>query len=160
MDGVTVVAGLVVVLGFVGIILPALPGLLLILAGIAIWAVPQNDAAAWSTLVICVIITGFGMVLQYTIPGRRMAERGVPGFSILCGAVLGFIGFFVIPVVGLFLGFVAGVLGAELARLGSIQLAWPSTKHALAAVGWSILIEFAAGLIMTAVWIGVMIFAY
>ena len=60
---------------------------------------------------------------------------------------------------GIIVGFVAGVWLAEYARLGSAQLAWPSTRAALSAVGWSILIEFAAGKLMLATWAGVMVFA-
>nr|WP_246210013.1 DUF456 domain-containing protein [Nocardioides piscis] len=61
-------------------------------------------------------------------------------------------GFFVIPVVGLFIGFVLGVYAAEHRRLGSAA-AWPATKHALKAVGLSILIELAAAMLAVATWI-------
>jgi len=63
-----------------------------------------------------------------------------------------------VPVVGLVLGFVLGVYLAERARLGR-DGAWPSTRTALGAVGWSILIELAAGLLATAVWVGALVFA-
>ena len=53
---------------------------------------------------------------------------------------LGVVGFFVIPVVGLFVGFVLGIYLAERRRVGQAD-AWPSTKAALRAVGLSILIE-------------------
>ncbi len=62
------------------------------------------------------------------------------------------VGFFVIPVVGLFLGFVVGVYGAEEERLGP-QAAWPSTKLAVRAVGLSILIELAGALLAAATWL-------
>jgi hypothetical protein len=62
------------------------------------------------------------------------------------------VSFFVIPVVGLFIGFVLGVYLAEHHRLGG-KAAWPSTRHALKAVGVSILIELAAGLVATFVWV-------
>ena len=45
-------------------------------------------------------------------------------------AVLLIAGFFVVPVVGLFVGFVLGVYVAERQRVGGEQ-AWPSTKAAL-----------------------------
>ncbi len=159
MDGLTVLAGAIIALGFIGIFLPALPGLLMILAGILVWAVGEQQRAAWVVFGITALMAVIGLILQYVIPGRRMADQGVPGFSIFCGAVLGFIGFFVIPVAGLVLGFIAGVFVAELVRLGSSSLAWPSTKLALAAAGWSILIEFVTGMIMTVTWIGAMAFA-
>jgi hypothetical protein len=62
------------------------------------------------------------------------------------------VGFFVIPVVGLVVGFVAGIYLSELARLGSAA-AWPATKAALRAVGLAVLIELAAGLVATAVFV-------
>ncbi len=54
--------------------------------------------------------------------------------------------------VGLFIGFVVGVYAAERRRVGPD--AWPSTKHALKAVGLSILIELVAAVAATVVWIG------
>jgi uncharacterized protein YqgC (DUF456 family) len=155
----TLLAAMVILTGFVGVVFPALPGLPLIWAGVALWAVGTHTTAAWICLGICAVIAAAGMVAQYVLPGRRMAERGVPRTTLLVGALLGVIGFFLIPVVGLLVGFVAGVFLTELARLGSTARAWPSTKHALAAVGWSMLIEFLAGLLVTAVWVGTLVLA-
>jgi len=77
---------------------------------------------------------------------------GVPASTQWIGVGLGVIGFFVVPVVGLFLGFVLGVYLAELRRLGSRE-AWPSTLHSLRAVGLSIVIELLAALGATVVWV-------
>jgi uncharacterized protein YqgC (DUF456 family) len=68
------------------------------------------------------------------------------------GAALGVVGFFVIPVVGLVIGFVAGVYVAELRRLGR-ERAGRSTALALRAVGLSVLIELAAGLLAAMAWV-------
>ena len=154
----TLVAGLLVAIGIVGIVLPVLPGLVLVLAGIAVWAVPRGDAVGWTALGVAAAIVVLGSVAKYLVPGRRMRESGVPGRTIAVGAVLGVVGFFVVPVVGLFLGFVLGVYLAELARVGG-DLAWPSTREALSAVGWSIVIELATGLLAAAVWIGALVLA-
>jgi uncharacterized protein len=148
-----VVAGVLVAAGLIGTVLTVLPGLVLVVAGIAVWAVPRNDVVGWTVLAAAVGVALLGSVAKYLLPGRALKAAGVPGRSLLAGAVLGIIGFFVIPVIGLFLGFVLGVYLAELLRLREHALAWPSTTHALRAVGWSILIELAAGLLATAVWI-------
>jgi uncharacterized protein YqgC (DUF456 family) len=153
----TVIAALLVIAGLVGIILPVVPGLLLVLAGIAVWAVPRGDAVGWTVLGVATAIIVLGSIAQYLLPGRRLKASGVPNRTIAAGVVLGIIGFFVVPVVGLFLGFVLGVYLAELARLRRHEAAWPSTRRALAAVGWSILIELATGLIAVAVWIGAIV---
>ena len=149
----SLVAGLLIVVGLVGVVSQVLPGLIVVLAGVAVWAVPRGDALGWWILGIAAALLVLGTVVKYLVPGKQLKDAGVPGRSLLLGAVLGIIGFFVIPVIGLFLGFVLGVYLAELARLGSSAAAWSSTRHALRAVGWSIVIELAAGLLMTAAWI-------
>jgi uncharacterized protein YqgC (DUF456 family) len=50
----------------------------------------------------------------------------------------------VIPVVGLLLGFVAGVWIAEWVRHGALAAAWPSTRAALLGAGLSVLVELTA----------------
>lgn len=150
----TLVAAVLVVVGIAGIVVPVLPGLTLIVAGIAVWAVPRGDALGWWVLGIAVAVVVLGSVAKYLLPGQRLRDSGVPGRTVAAGAVLGVVGFFVVPVVGLFLGFVLGVYAAERARLGGHEVAWPSTRGALAAVGWSIVIELLTGLLATGVWIG------
>jgi uncharacterized protein YqgC (DUF456 family) len=107
----------------------------------------------WWVLGIAAALLVLGTVAKYLLPGRALKDAGVPNRTLLAGGVLGVVGFFVVPVVGLFLGFVLGVYLAELARSKDRRTAWPSTRHALRAVGWSIVIELAAGLLMAAAWI-------
>ena len=152
----TLLAGLLIAVGLVGVVVPALPGLLLVVAGIGLWAVPRGDAVGWTVLGVAVAVVAVGTIAKYLLPGARMRAAGVPGRTLVAGGVLGVVGFFVVPVVGLVLGFVAGVYLVELSRLGRAG-AWPSTRTALAAVGWSILIELAAGLLATAVWVGALV---
>jgi len=76
----------------------------------------------------------------------------VPGRTLWAGAALGVVGFFVIPVVGLVIGFVLGVHLAERARVGGRE-AGASTVAALRAVGLSIAIEMLAGLLAAATWV-------
>jgi uncharacterized protein YqgC (DUF456 family) len=154
----TALAGLLVAVGIVGILLPVLPGLILVLAGIAVWAVPRGDQLGWTVLGIAAAIIVIGSVAKYLLPGRRMKESGVPTRSVVAGAALGIVGFFVIPVVGLFIGFPLGVYLSELARLHDSSKAWPSTRKALGAVAFSLLLELATGLLAAGVWIGALIF--
>ena len=154
----TVVAALLVAVGLVGVVVPVLPGLVLVLAGIGLWAVARGDAVGWTVLGVAAALVALGTVLKYLLPGARMRAAGVPGRTLVAGGVLGVVGFFVVPVVGLVLGFVLGVYLAERARLGRAG-AWPSTRTALGAVGASLLIELAAGLLATAVWVGALVLA-
>jgi uncharacterized membrane protein len=93
-----------------------------------------------------------GQVVKYVVPGRGLRSSGVPGRTIVLGALLGIVGFFVVPVIGLVLGFVLGVYLAELRRVGR-DMAWPSTVSAVKAVGLSLLVELVAGLLAAATWL-------
>lgn len=143
---VDLLAALAIAVGLAGIIAPVLPGSLLILAALLVWAIAVGESTAWVVVGIAVAVLVLGQVVKYVVPGRRMKASGVPNATLLVGAVLGIVGFFVIPVVGLPLGFVLGVYAAEHRRVGA-QLARGTTVAALRAVGLSILIELAAGLV-------------
>ena len=134
-------------------LVPVLPGLLLVLAGILVWALERQDATGWTVLAVATALVVTGSVVKYLLPGRRLRERGVPWSTLALGGLLGVVGFFVIPLLGLPLGFVLGVYLAERSRLQTHEAAWPSTVGALKAVGWSIAIELAAGLLAAAVWL-------
>ena len=65
---------------------------------------------------------------------------------------MGIVGFFVVPVVGLPLGFVLGVFVAELVRLRERGPAWASTVEAMKGTGLAVLISFTAAVIATSLW--------
>ena len=92
-------------------------------------------------------------LIKYMWPMRRMREADVGTRSLLVGAVLGIIGFFVIPVLGLVIGFVLGVYLAELANRRDQRVAWTSTVHALKGVALSVGVELAGALLATVAWV-------
>lgn len=151
--GGEIVVGLVIALGLLGVLVPVLPGLILVWGAIGVWALVESDGTGWAVLAVASLIFVGGTVVKYVVPGRRLRRAGVPWRSTVAGGVLGVIGFFVIPVVGLVLGFVLGVFLAEWARLGQHQGALRSTREALLAAGWSMAIELTAGVVMALVWL-------
>ena len=146
-----VVVAITIAIGLVGILVPVLPGTLLILAAILVWAAQVGGATAWLVAATAVALLAVGTVVKYVVPGRRLKVSGIPASTQWVGALGAVVGFFVVPVVGLFLGFVVGVYAAEHRRLGA-RLAWPSTRAALGAVGLALLIELAAGVLAASVW--------
>ena len=147
-----VLVGLVILVGLVGIVVPVLPGLLLIVAAIAVWALVTATGPAWAIAIGAIVVGAGSQVLKYTIPGRRLRDQGVPRSTLYAAGLLAIVGFFVIPVVGGIIGFVLGTYLAEYRRLGS-EAAWPATKRSLAAVGLAIGIELVAGLSIAAAWL-------
>ncbi len=150
MNPIVLGSGVLVVVGLFGIIVPVLPGTVLVGAGILIWAIAEGGAEAWATFAVAALCLGIGVVVKYVVPGRRL-KAAVPTSTLVVGGVAAVIGFFVIPVVGLPLGFVAGVYVAELLRVGGTA-ARGTTGHALRAVGLSLMIELAFGMLAALTW--------
>lgn len=144
--------GLAVLVGLVGIVVPVLPGSVLILGAVLVWTIDEGSGAGWMVFAAVTTLLVLGGVVKYAVPGRRLRTAGVPSRTLWTGAGVGLVGFFVVPVLGLVLGFVAGVYLAEAQRVGRDR-AWPSTRHALLAVGLSVLIELTAGVLAATVWL-------
>jgi uncharacterized protein YqgC (DUF456 family) len=152
MSGVEVLVALAIAVGIVGVVIPVLPGSLLVLGAILVWTINLGTGTYWAVFVVAAACIALGTIVKYAVPGRRLKEVGIPSSTLALGGVLGVVGFFVIPVVGLLVGFVLGVYLAELNRVGRAA-AWPATTHALKAVGLSMLIELVACLLAAAVWV-------
>ncbi|WKU04689.1 DUF456 domain-containing protein [Micromonospora sp. HUAS LYJ1] len=156
---VSVIAAIAIVAGLAGVVVPGLPALPLCWGGVLLWAVFGGAGPGrWAVLAAATVVAAGGVVIKYAWPGRNLKRTGVPTSSLLVGGLLGLVGFFVIPVIGLVIGFVGGVWGAERLRLGSNQLAWPATVQALKAAGLSMLVEFLAGLVIAALWVAGLLF--
>jgi len=151
MTATVFVSGVLVVVGLFGIVVPVIPGTLLVALGVFVWASEQGTAESWSTFGVAAVFLVVGAVVKYVVPGRRL-KAAVPFRTLVVGGLGAVVGFFLIPVVGALAGFPLGIYVAERVRVGA-DGAWPSTKAALHAIGISILIELIAALAATAVWL-------
>jgi uncharacterized protein len=149
----TVVVGLAIAAGIAGVVVPVVPGVLLVWGAIAVWALAVGSTTGWAVLAVATVLTGGAQVVKLLVPGRRLRDAGVPRRSIIAGLALGGVGFFVVPVVGFFLGFPLGVYLEERRRLAHHASAWDSTRHALRAIGLSILIELSAAVLAAGAWL-------
>ena len=151
---VDIIAGVFIVLGIAGVVVPSVPGVVLSWVGVLIWALfTDGGTAKWAVFGIVSFLAAVGLFIKYAVPHKKMRNAGVPLRSIVFGIVLGIIGFFVVPIIGLILGFVLGVFLAEWVRLAQPKLAWPSTKSALKAVGLALIIELFFALTIGFTWV-------
>jgi uncharacterized protein YqgC (DUF456 family) len=151
--GGLVLVAVAIAIGLMGILVPLLPGTLLVWAAIAVWAFAVGTTAAWVVLGVVTAILGAGILVKYLWPAKRMKAADVSNRTLAAGAILGIIGFFVIPVAGLVIGFVLGVYLSEYAQRRDQRRAWASTKHAVKGVALSVGLELAAALLATATWV-------
>jgi len=146
-----VVVGIAIAVGLIGILVPVLPGSALILVAVLLWALELGSTTGWAVFAVAAAFLVVGTVVKYVVPGRQLKDAGIPASTQWTGVALAVPGFFVIPVVGAFVGFVAGVYLAERRRLG--PGAGASTRSALRAVGVSVLIELTAAILAASAWV-------
>ncbi|MDL9945312.1 DUF456 domain-containing protein [Gordonia sp. ABSL11-1] len=150
--GGELLVGAVILVGLLGIVFPVLPGGLLVMAAIGVWAALVGGWA-WAIFAAAALVIVLGEVIKYFVAGRSLRSDGIPNITIAAGGILGIVGFFVIPVIGLFIGFVVGAMLAELIRTRSVRAAWQGTMSASKAAVITMGIELFAALVGTAIWL-------
>lgn len=145
---------LAILVGIIGIVVPVLPGVLLVIGALLMWAVLTGGTTAWVAFGFMAAIIAVGQLLKYLLPHRSMSAAGVPSRSLVIGGVSAIIGFLLAQILGLVLGFVGGVFLAEHLRLQDWEAARTSAWAAMKATGFSILIELASVLLAATLWAG------
>ncbi|NNC79715.1 MAG: DUF456 domain-containing protein [Acidimicrobiales bacterium] len=149
----TLVVGLALVIGLFGVLIPILPGLGLMM----VVALLYGFAVGWSTtgIVVMVIIAMLfiaSVIVGLLLPKRAAAEAGATTWSIVVAAVGGIIGFFVIPVIGVVVGALVGLLLSEYHHSGDWATARASTVATAKGFGVSVLVQFTIGCVLLMVW--------
>ncbi|QAY64503.1 DUF456 domain-containing protein [Xylanimonas allomyrinae] len=147
-----VLVGLVIVVGLVGTVVQVLPGNVLVLGAILVWAWVTGGGAWWAFAAAAVVVA-LAELGQWLLAGRHLRRADVPWSTLAWGGVAGVVGFFVLPVVGLPLFFVGAVYVAELVRRQDRERAWRATVAALQATGITIVVQLAGGLLASVAWL-------
>ncbi|ADG78305.1 hypothetical protein TPAU25S_03223 [Tsukamurella paurometabola] len=140
------------VLGLLGIVIPVLPGSTLVALGILIWAI-FTGGSAWGVFAAALAVMVLAWAIKYFVGHRTMAKAGVGKWSLVAGGVTGIVLFFVIPVIGLLIGFILGTFVAEAVRLKDVRAGWTGAIAATKAAGLLILIELAGALCAVSIWL-------
>ena len=141
------------VVGLVGVVVPVLPGLLLIAGAAIAWALADPDASRWSVAAVLAVFAVGATVASAVLPARRATAAGAPRSAVVAGAVGMVVGFFAVPVVGALLGFPAGIFVAEALRLHDARAAMGTTVATLKGVGIGIGIQLVTGVLMIGIWL-------
>ncbi len=149
-----VLCGLALAVSVAGTVIPVLPGSVLGLVALLGWALFGGAGwGGWLVFGVGGVLFGAGMGASAILTGRRLRQREIPNRSVLAGAVLAVVGMFLIPVVGLILGFAAGLLLSEWRRTRHLRGAASSALAALKATGLGILVEFGFACAAVTVWV-------
>ncbi|MDI3419392.1 DUF456 domain-containing protein [Streptomyces luteolus] len=149
--------GAVLLLGLCGVLIPGVPGSLLVWGGVAWWALLDQSGVAWGLLVGATALLLLQQAIRWRLPQRRIQGVGITRRMVVCAGLGALVGFVVVPVIGSVPGFIGGVYLTERLRLGSHGAAWSSTRAAMRAIGTSVLVELFACLLSVGAWVGVLI---
>ena len=147
-----VLVGVAVLVGLIGIVVQVLPGSVLVLGGILVWAIFTGGVEAWVVFSIAAVAIAVAEVAQWLIAGKHMRKADVPLLTLAVGGIAGVIGFFAVPVIGLFLFFVGAIFLLEWARRKDVSMAWSATKAAVQATLITIGVQLVGSLIAAGTW--------
>ena len=77
------VAGLTMLVGLFGIVVPLFPGLWFVWGTVLLWSIAAHTTAAWVVLGLSTALTLSGSLLRYGLAGRLMARDAVSRSSTL-----------------------------------------------------------------------------
>jgi uncharacterized protein len=140
--------------GMVGVVVPVLPGLLLVwVAGVGSLLHQGTDTTGWAVAGVLTLLFAAGSGATIWLPARQGRRGGVPLRSLLTALAGAIVGFFVVPVLGFLVGGFAGLLYGERQRLGDWDPALSSVGKVLRAYGIGVVVELVVGVTMIATWL-------
>lgn len=145
---------LAMLIGLIGIVLPVLPGTIVIFLAALIYALLEGfETVGWPTLLVLGVLTALSAMADIWASSVGAKMSGASGWSVVVGLLGGLVGFVVFSLPGAMLGAILGVLLTEIIRVGN----W---RHALKAgsgwvLGWvlSTVFQLGLGLIMVAIFV-------
>jgi uncharacterized protein YqgC (DUF456 family) len=145
---------LAMLVGLIGIVVPVLPGTIIILVAAFIYALIEGfQTVGWPTLIVLGLLTVVATTADIwaSSVGARMGGASV--WSIVFGLLGGLVGFVVLTLPGAIIGAILGVLITEIIRLGDWRQAFKAGGGWL--VGWiaATVVQLVIGLIMVAIFV-------
>ena len=150
---ITVITGIVMLIGLFGLILPIFPGLVIIwLAALGFGLISGFTTAGWIIFAVITLLMVIGNTIDGVLMGAKALEHGASKRSIALTLVIAI-------VVSLFLSPIGGLLSAPLALYlleknnGHTQEeAWAITRGLMTGWGWAFAARFGIGLLMIILW--------
>ena len=148
------IIGVCMAIGLIGTVIPILPGLLLMWAAGLSWVILDGGGLArWSLFAVMTVLVIAGHVMGIKIPVQRVTTAQPSRGTLIVASVLGLIGFFVIPVLGLPIGFISGIFIWNLIQTRefhrALRITWATTKS----FGLVVLIHLLCGIGIAFLWL-------
>lgn len=138
--------------GLIGIVVPVLPGTILIFLAAVIYALVEGfRIIGWPTLIILGVLATIATTADIWASSIGAKMGGASGWGVLFGMLGGLGGFVIFSLPGAILGAILGVMLTEIIRLGNWKLALKAGGGW--ALGWALsaIVQLSIGLSMVAI---------
>lgn len=146
-----VLVAVLALVGLCGIVVPALPGSLTVGAAALVWAVWGTSSWGWIMFAIAAVLLAVGMSASMLLTRRDLKRSEIPQWPVLVGVAGAVVGAFVLPALGIPIGFAVALFCAELVRVRDASAALRTSWTAVRAIGLGMLIELGCALTATGV---------
>ena len=148
------IALVIMLVGVLGIVVPVLPGTILIFIGALFYGFMEGfQALGWPTLLVLGLLTVLATTAELWASTIGAKMGGASGWSVLAGMAGGLLGLVFFNLPGAIAGAVLGVLLSEMLRVGD----WKKALKAGGgwALGWlvSTVLQLGVGLVMVVIFI-------
>lgn len=151
------VAVVFILVGLVGVVVPLLPGSLLIWITVAVYTAAERwngfaaiDGVTFVVITLIALVTGLSD-LWLPLLGAKVTGSSLR--SMIYGVVGGIIGTFIIPLLGSIIGYVAGILISEYRRYGDWDKALRAGWGGLAGWGIATALQLGGGLLILIIFV-------
>lgn len=141
-------------IGLIGTIIPILPGTTLLWITGLTWVI--LDGGGWARWIIFAIMTALFIISHVAtirIPTKRVNKMEPSKGSVIVACLTGIVGFFVIPVVGLPLGFIFGIFIWNLINTREFHRALRITWKTTQSFGVVTLVQMLCGIGIALLWL-------
>jgi len=143
-----------IVFGLIGIVIPLIPGTLLIWLAVLIYVLVNGvSSIGIASFVIISIIALFSGTADLWMPLLGAKTGGASRRSLFLGVIGGLIGTLVAPLIGTILGYAAGILLGEYQKRGDLNEALRASAGGMAGWGLATAIQLGGGLLMLLIFV-------
>lgn len=144
----------VMLFGLGGLVIPVLPGLVIIWAAALVYGLVSGFT--WQNGLLFAVITLLmvgGSLVDNVIMGAGARKEGASWGALAAAIVLGLVGSILLPPIGGLVLALLGIFAFEYYRLRDWRKAAQSTKGLALGCGWSAVVRFLIGLVMVLLWV-------
>ena len=143
-----------IVLGIIGIIIPMIPGILLIWLAVLTYVWTNGmETIGWANFIIITLIALVTGTSDFWMSLMGAKRGGASGRSFLFGAVGAIIGSFIFPLLGTIIGYAVGILLGEYQKRGDWNQALKASMGGVAGWGVATAVQLGGGLLILGIFI-------